>query len=65
MPTKDYVRKIIRELQGKKTWEENPLVTVTVQVVIMGITPLLGLADRLREAKMERLHPARRLHMRR
>jgi hypothetical protein len=31
----------------------------------MGITPLLGPADRLREAKMERLHPARRLHMRR
>ena len=38
---------------------------VTVQVVKTGITPQRVLSDRLREAEMAPLPPARRLHMRR
>ena len=39
--------------------------TVTVQVVKTGITPPLATSERFQAAKMEPLHPAGRLHMRR
>jgi len=50
-------------------WDEQrtryELFTVTVQVVKTGITPQLATSDRFQAAKMEPLHPAGRLHMRR
>ena len=61
MWTETYARRLLRELQGKKTWEENPLVTIGLSPAILdlGLAPddLYDLCRRLARDLFRRVHP--------
>ena len=63
MPTEDYVRMFIRELQGKKTWEENPLVTIGLSPTILDLglsrDDLYDHCRRIARDLLRRVHPDR------
>lgn len=61
MQTEAYAGRWIRELQGKKTWEENPLVTIGLSPAILdlGLAPddLYDQCRRLARDLLRRVHP--------
>jgi hypothetical protein len=63
MPTEGHMHMFIRELQGKKTWEENPLVTIGLSPAILdlGLTrdDLYDHCRRIARDLLRRVHPDR------
>jgi len=61
METEAYASRLRRALQGKKTWEENPLVTIGLSPAIfdLGLSPddLYDVCRRFARALFSRVHP--------